>query len=375
MGLPASEIAPLIAGLPSVRSYTAAQLEQWIFIRKVGSFDEMSNLPRDLRSTLVERFRIDPLEVETTSWGDDGSTKFLFRLADGAKIESVEIPVGDSDDERTTFCISSQAGCAADCVFCVTGRIGPGRNLTAGEIVGQYVTMMRGRHVAERERINVVFMGMGEPTANLANVRKAFDQFATEISPRHITLSTVGQVPGVEEIASWPSRPNLAVSINAADDELRSRLMPVNRAHGLSSLRSALLGFPLERGRRITAEYVLIEGVNDQPLQARKLADFLRGIPSKVNLIPLNEDPTWLPGLHRPDEQAIDAFCEILVSRGLTVTVRRSRGSSTSAACGQLKGRSEPARTSRSAAEFEASRPAPTSRREESKGRSRPGRR
>jgi len=340
LGLWAAEIAPLVEGLPGARKFTAAQLESWMLDRKVRTFEEMSDLSRPLRAALAERFVVDPLEIVEVSPGEDGALKYVFQLDDGARVEAVDIPEG----ERTTFCLSSQAGCAQNCSFCVTGVIGPGRNLTAGEIVGQYVAMMRARRHDAGERINVVFMGMGEPTANLPAVHRAFETLRREISYRHITLSTVGNVGGIEEIARWPIRPNLAVSINAADDELRSRLMPINKAYPLSRLRTALLAFPLERGRRITAEYVLIEGVNDSVPQARQLSTLLRAIPLKVNLIPLNEDPVHLPGLHRPAEPVIDEFCRVLTERGMTVTVRRSKGSSAQAACGQLKGRNEPSR-------------------------------
>jgi 23S rRNA (adenine2503-C2)-methyltransferase len=337
LGLSPAALAAELAPLPQVRSWTARQVEEWLFDRKVASFSEMTNLPAPLRATLAERFSIDPFVVEKREAGEDGTVKLLLRLDDGARIEAVEMP----DVGHTTLCLSSQAGCAADCAFCVTGRLGPGRNLSVAEIVGQFVAMTRGR---SGEGTNVVFMGMGEPTANLPAVREAFERIARQVSPRRITLSTVGSVPGILEIASWPARPNLAVSLTAADDELRSRLMPVNRAWDLASLRSALAAFPLERGRKITLEVVLMAGVNDRPADARRIADWARGLPVKVNLIPLNEDPGWIPSFRRPDEGAIDAFCETLVRQGLAVTVRRSRGGSASAACGQLKGRETPAR-------------------------------
>lgn len=345
VGLDAAELAPLLEGLPGVRKWTAGQLDRWLHERKAASFAEMSDLPKGLREALAERFVVDPLEPAGLSTGDDGATKFLFRLGDGAQVEAVDIP--DASGKRTTFCLSSQAGCAADCVFCVTGRMGPGRNLTAREIVGQYVAMMRGRHAAGEEGLNVVFMGMGEPTANLPAVRRAFDLIRREISPRRITLSTVGQVPGIREIALWPVRPNLAVSVTAADDELRSRLMPVNRAWNLATLRKALAEFPLETGRRLTIEAVLIAGVNDSETDAWKMAAWARGLPAKVNLIPLNEDERWLPGMRRPSDAALDLYCRVLSERGLTVTVRRSRGRAAAAACGQLKGRDEPSRVRR----------------------------
>ena len=362
LGLDVTELGELLAGLPGVRSFTAKQVETWLHERKVGSFEEMTNLGKPLRAALAERFRVDPLEVESEETGADGTRKVVFRLDDGGRVEAVDIPAtaaapsGEVTVGRTTFCLSSQAGCAQDCVFCVTGRIGPGRNLSAAEIYGQYVRMLRGRHDPEKERLNVVFMGMGEPTANLPAVRKAFDLLRRDIPARRITLSTVGVVPGIDEIASWEIRPNLAVSVSAGDDELRSELMPINRVHPLADLRRALLRYPLEPGRRITIEYVLIAGVNDSEEQASKLAGFLRGLDAKVNVIPLNEDAKWLPGLKRPGEAVIDRFCDALVRRGADVTVRRSKGATAQAACGQLKGRDEPVRESRAAAAFHRGR-------------------
>lgn len=230
-----------------------------------------------------------------------------------------------------------------DCAFCVTGRLGGGRNLTAGEILGQLYAVCddvgRGS-----EGLRVVFMGMGEPFQNPEGVIGALEVLFEVISPRRVTVSTSGIAPVFRRFAELPRRPNLAVSINAADEETRIRLMPITRAYPLADVLRAMRQWPLESHRRITAEYVLIAGVNDSPEDARRLVRLLRGMAVKVNVIPLNEDPTHLPGWKRPGEGAIDAFARELAGAGVPVTVRRSRGPDARAACGQLKGRTEDVR-------------------------------
>jgi 23S rRNA (adenine2503-C2)-methyltransferase len=236
--------------------------------------------------------------------------------------------------------LSSQTGCAVDCAFCVTGRLGAGRNLSAGEIVGELYTVLDdvGR---DSEGLRVVFMGMGEPFLNPDGVLGALDVFFEIVSPRRVTVSTSGITPAFERFAALSRRPNLAVSLNAAEEETRAKIMPITRTYPLAGVLSAMRRWPLESRRRITVEYVLIAGVNDSPEDAARLARLLAGISVKVNVIPLNEDPVYLPGWKRPDESAIDRFVERLVRSHVTATVRRSRGPDTSAACGQLKGRTE----------------------------------
>jgi len=298
----------------------------------------MSSLPRSLREELETRFEVGLPEVVERTPADDGATKFLFRLQDGAQVEAVRIPM----EQRVTVCLSSQAGCALDCAFCVTGRMGAGRNLTAGEIVGQYLAMAREESIAPRTA-NVVFMGMGEPLLNVPNVLSALDLLEREVSPRRITVSTAGVVPGIDALAVRSRRPNLAVSLSAADDATRARLMPVNRTWPIAALFDALRRWPLEPGRRVTFEVVLIDGVNDSVDAARRLARLVASIPSKVNLIPLNESVEWLPGLSRPSPEKVDLFGRTLADAGVAVTVRWSKGLGASAACGQLKGRDVPA--------------------------------
>jgi 23S rRNA (adenine2503-C2)-methyltransferase len=314
----------------------------WIVHRHAASFDEMTNLPAQLRRELGARFAIvDPVVLESTD-SDDGARKFLFGLADGQTVEGVAMPEG----RKITLCLSSQTGCAVGCTFCVTGALGAGRHLRADEIVGQYRVMLRSAGESF-ERVNVVFMGMGEPLLNTTHLGTALETLQERVSLKRITVSTAGIVPGIRWLAGRPRRPKLAVSLNAPDQQRREQIMPIASRYPLDELISAVRRFPLERGRRITFEYVLIRDLNDRPDDPALVARLLAGIPSKVNVIPLNEDPEQLPGLHRPDEATVDGFAAALAELGLTVTVRRSRGRDVAAACGQLKGRHQLARSSK----------------------------
>ncbi len=349
LGLSLPELAQALGPLARER-FRPAQVSRWMTERRARSFDEMTDLPAALRSALADRFVVGLPEVETRTEAEDGAEKFLFRLADGAKVEAVFLPAprrrSSGTTERVTVCVSSQAGCAVNCAFCVTGRMGAGRNLTAGEILGQYLVVAREKGFGPRAA-NVVFMGMGEPLLNVANVSRALDLLEGEVSPRRTTVSTAGVVPGIRELAKRERRPNLAVSLTAAEDALRTRLMPINAQWPVSELFEALEEWPLEPGRRITLEVVLIAGVNDGPEAARALARLARRVPSKVNLIPLNESSEWLPGLARPSDEKVNAFGALLAASGVDVTVRWSKGLGAAAACGQLKGRETPGRTLR----------------------------
>jgi 23S rRNA (adenine2503-C2)-methyltransferase len=264
----------------------------------------------------------------------DGSSKYLFGLADGVGVEGVSMREG----AKATFCLSSQAGCAVGCTFCVTGAIGAGRNLRSDEILGQYRAMLR--HLdAEVERVNVVFMGMGEPLLNTGNLGPALSVLSERVSLKRITVSTAGILPGVRWLAGLEKRPKLAVSLNAPDQDRRAHIMPIARRYPLVDLMKALREFPLERGRRITFEYVLIDGFNDAVNDARATARLIRGIPAKVNVIPLNEDREHFPDLRRPAEDVVDRFAAAMRDAGLTVTVRWSKGEDVAAACGQLRQR------------------------------------
>ncbi len=331
LGLPLERLAETLSPVVD-RPFRARQIHDALHRRAVASFEAMTDLPKALRERLAEGFRIGGPEVVRRAASDDGTVKYLLGLADGASIEAVDIP----DGERRTFCISSQAGCGLACRFCVTGYWGPGRNLSAGEIVGQVLAIRRDRELPPNG-FNLVFMGMGEPLLNLENLRCALELLTETISWHRITVSTAGVVPGIDAMAGWPRRPNLAVSLHAPDDERRSELMPVNRSYPLAELLSALGRYPLERGRRLTVEYILIRDFNDADADADLLARRLSGLRAKVNLIPINPDPVLGADMVPPADGRIEAFRARLAGRGLVATVRRRRGDDVSAACGQLR--------------------------------------
>jgi len=333
VGRTPSEIAALVE--PHVdRSYRSRQVAQWIIDNNASGFDQMSNLTMSLRAKLSGLFRItDPETLERRPSGD-GSVKWLFGLSDGASVECVSMP----DRGKVTMCLSSQTGCAVGCLFCVTGAFGAGRNLRPQEIVGQYRVILRALE-EKVDRINIVFMGMGEPLLNTMHLGAALECLYERVSPKRITVSTSGILPGIRWLAALPRRPLLAVSLNAPNQEIRQRLMPISKRYPLDELMAELRQFPLERARRITFEYVLISGVNDAEDDARAVTRLLHGIRSKVNVIPLNEDAEHFPDLYRPDDDTINRFAMVLRDAGLTVTVRWSKGLDVDAACGQLKGR------------------------------------
>jgi 23S rRNA (adenine2503-C2)-methyltransferase len=331
LGLSRERLARELGGLVD-RPFRVAQIYDALHRRGATGFAAMTDVPQELRAALAERFRIGLPQIASRRVAADGTAKYLFELPDGATIESVDIP----DRDRRTLCLSSQAGCALACTFCVTGYWGAGRNLTAGEIVGQ-VAAVRADRGLPAPGLNLVFMGMGEPLLNLANVKEAIDILGEEISRRRITVSTAGVVPGIDELARWPRRPNLAVSLHAPDDERRSRVMPLNRQYPLAELLAALDRYPLEKGRKITYEYILIRGFNDAPRDADAVARLLAHRRAKVNLIPINPDPVLGGAMVPPEREAVDAFAARLQRRGLTATVRRPRGDDVAAACGQLR--------------------------------------
>jgi 23S rRNA (adenine2503-C2)-methyltransferase len=335
LGLPLARLEAALA--PHLdRPFRARQIFTALHRRGVTEFAAMTELSRELRAALAARFSLVLPALERAVAGADGTTKYLLRLGDGASLETVDIP----EPERRTLCLSSQAGCGLACAFCVTGHWGPGRNLTAAEIVGQVALL---RCLADLpEGLNLVFMGMGEPMTNLGAVRDALEVLSETISPRRITLSTAGVVPGIDEVARWPRRPNLAVSLHAPDDERRSAIMPINRSWPLEALLAALRRYPLEPRRRITIEYLLLAGFNDSPADAAALARRLAGLRVKVNLIPFNPDPVLPAWMVRPDEAAVERFRAAVERHGLTATVRRQRGHDVAAACGQLRGARPP---------------------------------
>ncbi len=334
LGLDRSELSTLLAEVID-RPFRIEQIFRALHVRRVSSFDEMTDLSLDLRERMAASFSIGRPEVDERQTSRDGTSKLLFRLADGATIEAVDIP----DGGRRTLCVSCQAGCALACAFCVTGYWGAGRDLTAAEIVGQVHAVQSGPvppGIAPNAGLNLVFMGMGEPMLNLEAVYRALVLLTETISWRRVTVSTAGVVPGIDAMAAWPRRPNLAISLHAPDDERRSRLMPINRKWPLAELLAAIRRYPLERGRLITFEYTLIRDFNDDPRDAARLECLLEGLPAKINLIPLNPDPV-LGDLAPPPFGRVLEFQRALEARGIVAPVRRPRGEDVSAACGQLR--------------------------------------
>jgi len=315
------------------RSFRARQIMGWLWQRGADSFDAMSDLGAGLRADLKNHFNISPTPDATVARSTDGTRKLLVTLGDGEAIESVIIPAG----ERVTLCLSSQAGCAMACEFCATAMMGLHRNLTAAEIVGQIAAARRELGPGE-QLTNYVFMGMGEPLANYPRLMRALaimtSAWGMEISPRRVTVSTVGLVPAMDRLlAEFPSV-NLAVSLHAATDELRDRLAPINLRYPLKQLIDACRALPIKRRDRVTFEYVMLAGVNDSPADARRLVRLLGQLKAKVNLIIFNpfSGARFAPSARA----AVEGFQAILRQGNLTATIRESRGQDIAAACGQL---------------------------------------
>jgi 23S rRNA (adenine2503-C2)-methyltransferase len=347
LGLPRPALEAFVAQLGS-RPFRARQLMNWIYKRGVGEFAEMSDLARDFRARLGALAEVRSPEVLHQQRSADGTVKWLLRADETQAFEMVFIP----EPDRGTLCISSQVGCALDCSFCSTAQQGFNRNLSTAEIVGQVwlastqlareaaADAAPGAEPSERRVTNVVLMGMGEPLANFRNVVPALDilldDFGCDLSRRRVTLSTSGLVPQIYKLAEV-SKVALAVSLHAPDDALRNELVPINRKHPIAELLAACWHYLDEQnGRSVTFEYVMLEGVNDSPAQARALARLLKGHPAKVNLIPFNP----FPGTRytRSSAPVIQRFRDELLQRGLLATVRRTRGEDIDAACGQLAG-------------------------------------
>jgi len=329
-----SELEDLAVTLGASR-YRGRQVAGWLYRKGVVDLDAMTDLPRDFRTSLAERAVTTLPDLERATPSQDGSRKLVFRLDDGARVSAVVMP----DDGRITLCLSTQVGCGYACAFCLTGTMGLTRNLTAAEIVGQLLAA--NALLSDGERVtHIVFMGMGEPLANYAalvqSLRILTDaKLGLGYSPRRITVSTVGLVSGIEKLGREDLKVNLAISLHAASDEIRSRLMPVNRAWGLEALMAAVRAYPLAPRQHVFFEYVMLDGVNDTPEEAQRLARLLRGIRAKVNLIPFND---WDgAAFRRPPLARILAFQTILLDAGVTTTVRWSKGEDIGAACGQLK--------------------------------------
>ncbi|MBX6422145.1 23S rRNA (adenine(2503)-C(2))-methyltransferase RlmN [Thermosulfurimonas sp. F29] len=318
-------------------AYRGRQIFRWLARPEVEDFSQMTDLPRDLRERLSREASLELPETVERKLSTDGTVKLALRLRDGEVIECVLIPERD----HYTLCVSTQVGCAMGCRFCLTGRMGFRRNLSPGEIVSQVILARRFMAEAgleDRPLRNLVFMGMGEPLANYRHLVKALKILTHpkgfHFARKRTTVSTVGLVPQIRALAEeFPVA--LAISLHAPDNSLREKLIPATRRYPLEEILAACRDYPLRRGARITVEYVLLAGVNDHPWQARRLVEILRGIPSKVNLIPFNPHPE-LP-FRRPSEERIRRFQEIILSEGLVATVRKSKGLDIGAACGQLR--------------------------------------
>jgi 23S rRNA (adenine2503-C2)-methyltransferase len=334
IGMLPSELEELAVELGASR-YRGRQLATWIYRKGVVDLEAMTDLPRDFRTALAARAVVALPDIERVTPSQDESRKLVFRLADDCRVSAVMMP----DEDRITLCLSTQVGCGYGCAFCLTGTMGLERNLTSAEIVGQLLAA--NRLLDEGQRVtHLVFMGMGEPLANLAALVKSIRimtdaRLGIGYSPRRITVSTVGLVTGIERLGRENLKVNLAVSLHAASDEVRARLMPVNRSWNLDALMQAVRRYPLAPRQRVFFEYVLLEGVNDSTQDAERLARLLRGVRAKVNLIPFND---WEgSGFRRPPLARILAFQSVLLGAGITTTVRWSKGEDIGAACGQLR--------------------------------------
>ena len=333
LGFDLTELERLAQELGQPR-YRGRQIYGALYQHRTRDLQEITELGLSFRAALESRFEICYPSVQETLKANDGTIRYVLRQGTGDSVEAVYMP----DERRTTLCISSQVGCAVDCRFCFTALMGLKRNLAAGEILGQVLAIAADRGLSPAVRTNVVFMGMGEPLLNLREVLKAIailsDPKALNIPLRRITLSTAGIVPRIIELGKEPLRPKLAVSLNASTDEQRSAIMPINRKYPLSDLLEACRSFPLAPREKLTFEYVLIDGLNDSPDDARRVADLIRGINAKVNLIPYNAG-SLLPYKPPPFERVLD-FQRILAVRHVPAYIRISRGRDIQAACGQL---------------------------------------
>ncbi|MBI3449095.1 MAG: 23S rRNA (adenine(2503)-C(2))-methyltransferase RlmN [Acidobacteria bacterium] len=333
IGRSLEEIEATLASLGEP-AYRGRQIYSWIYARRALTFDEMTNIPASLRARLAGSFDIGRAAVARVEASADGTRKFLLQVQ-GARVEAVYIP----EPRRITFCLSSQAGCALDCSFCLTAKLGLVRHLKAGEIVSQALQLLDERGDDPRP-VNVVFMGMGEPLHNYDEVMKAFRVLAgaggVGISAKRITLSTAGMVPAIRRLAAEALRPKLAISLNATTDEIRSRIMPINRKHPIDELLAATAEFPLAPRERVTFEYVMLDGINATLDDAARLAALVRKhrLRAKVNLIP------WNPGegfeYRAPDMGLVKEFRDTLIEAGVPCSIRKNRGRDISAACGQL---------------------------------------
>lgn len=317
------------------KKYRAGQIFEWLYDKRVSSFDEMSNLSKDLILKLKDSFNMDRLELEKEE-KDEDVNKYLFKLHDNNHIECVLM----RHNYGLSLCISSQVGCNMGCSFCESGRLKKQRDLTAGEMILQIMIV---ESLIRKRITHIVIMGIGEPFDNYDNIVKFISianyYKALNIGSRHITVSTCGIIPKIKEFSKLPYQVNLAISLHAPNDELRSKIMPVNRAYPLKDLIVALKEYIKNTNRRVTFEYILLDGINDSKKEALELANLIRGMNAYVNLIPYNENSNFLYKRSKKDE--ILKFYDIIKKEGINVTIRREFGSKISAACGQLRAKKE----------------------------------
>ena len=357
LGLGIQELASLVEEW-SQPHFRAQQLFEAVYGQRVESAEQISTLPKDFRRSLAERgFSVGLPKIERKFVSMDGTIRYLVAFADGRSVETVWMPEGDGGEtgdgsdagdqpegpssrkwDRATICLSSQVGCAVDCQFCLTAMLGMQRNLTAGEVVGQVCAVLNDHRVSPPQaRVNLVFMGMGEPFLNYENFIKAVRLLAegVGIPESRMTVSTAGIVPRIHDLGAEAVRPKLAISLNASNDELRTRLMPINRKWNLEKLMAAARDFPLRSRERLTFEYVLLDEVNDSSQNARELVELIRGVRAKVNLIAFNPGPGI--SFQTPAQDKVEQFQNILITAGVPTFIRRPRGRDIYAACGQLK--------------------------------------
>jgi 23S rRNA (adenine2503-C2)-methyltransferase len=353
LGLSLRELTDFVeeSGQPS---YRGQQLFEALYRQRVASADQVSTLPQEFRQSLSqEGLSLGIPSIEKKFVSRDGTVRYLIGFADGQSVETVWMPEGDDGEagdgseagheverawERATICVSSQVGCAVDCQFCLTALLGVKRNLTAGEIVGQVCAVLNDQHVSPpQDRVNIVFMGMGEPFLNYENFTRAVNLLVegVGIPESRMTVSTAGIVPRIYDLGAEPVRPKLAISLNASNDEVRSRLMPINRKWNLEKLIAAARDFPLRNREKLTFEYVLLDGVNDSPQNAYELVELIRGVRAKLNLIALNPGPGI--SFQTPAENRVTQFQKTVIAAGVPAFIRRPRGRDIYAACGQLK--------------------------------------
>lgn len=336
--------------------YRGKQLFHALYAERIAALEQISVLPQDFRSGLMEYgFEVGLPQIDKKFVSTDGTVRYLLSFADDQSVEAVWMPEGDGGEagdgtsshdpseaspkwERATVCLSSQVGCAVDCQFCLTASLGIKRNLTAGEIVGQLCAILKDQNISPPvDRVNLVFMGMGEPLLNYANFIKAVSLFVegVGIPESRMTVSTAGIVPRIYDLSAEPVRPKLAISLNASNDDLRTQLMPINKKWNLEKLLHAAREFQLRPREKLTFEYVLLNEVNDKPQNAREVLELIRGLRAKVNLIALNPGPGI--DFRTPDQQRVLEFQQILIAGGIPTFIRRPRGRDIFAACGQLK--------------------------------------